>query len=128
MDAYAEAAHLYARRMTDIETRRGEGFSDEDAPYKRVARRVGISPGTMENALRKRLKSKAAWVRDILRSAYIKELSKEIGALENELEIARREEARSTDSEILEIEAVVQALRERLANVRHPSAPPKEGA
>ena len=129
MDAYADAAHLYARRLTNIEAERGEGDGKADAPYRRVARRLGISPGTMENALRKRLKSKAAWVRDVLRQAYLTELAKEIGALENELEIARREEARSSDSEILEIETVVASLREKLASLRTqlPAQTPTKG-
>lgn len=55
-----------------------------------VARRVGASPGTMENIRRMRVKNIPSWLMDRIRAEFVAVLQNEIRHLENEISIARK--------------------------------------
>lgn len=54
---------------------------------KNLARAVGVSPGTIENLQRGRLKTIAGWLRDALRARVIRELEAEVVRLQHEIAV-----------------------------------------
>lgn len=62
----------FARRLIEIEADR-QSVGREFAKH-RVARREGVPLGTLDNILRGRVKGVAAWVRDRLAAAVVREL------------------------------------------------------
>lgn len=61
---------------------------------KIVARRIGVSPGTLEGIRKGRTKGVREWVAERIRAAFIRELEAEIARLSHELQMAR---ARGSD-------------------------------
>ena len=102
---YVELASEWTRRLEDIEADR----SGVTIPTAReaVARRAEVSPGTLENLRKGRLKAIAVHVYDRLRAAVIRELENEVRSLEHELQILR---ATGVDPRENEIDAVVASL------------------
>lgn len=60
------------------------------AARRQVARTIGVSPGTIENLLRARLKTIAGWLRDALRNRVIQELEAEIVRIQHEIAVLRQ--------------------------------------
>ena len=75
-----------------------------------VARRLGVSPGTVENIRRGRTKGVRAWIADRVANAVIREIEAEIRGLSHELQIARQCGGRTGEGEINEIQADIAAL------------------
>ncbi len=87
------------------------GAENAEDARKEAASMAGVGHGTIENLLRKRVKTVAGWVRDRLRDAVIRGLQLEIQRLTHELEMARRSSARPDDDEILAAEAALETAR-----------------
>lgn len=98
-----------ARRLIEGEARRNSLGSDD--ARERVASRLGVAPGTLENLLRGRLKAVASYVRDRLRSAVIRQLEAEIQRLEHELAVARLGALGPTDDDVAQAEAALEKAR-----------------
>lgn len=115
--APVEIAEQLARRLEGIEQSR-TGLPLE-AARAALARRIGLPVGTLETLRRGRRKSLSDALRERLARAVVIELEREIGALTNELEMARalRRPDRADLGEIAEIEADLSALRARLSSV-----------
>jgi hypothetical protein len=88
-NALAEAAE--AKSLTDVlinqEHRR---VGDRQLARQRVARSLGVSPGTLENLQRSRLKKISGWLRDALRERVVRELESEVVRLQHEISVLRR--------------------------------------
>jgi len=101
-------ARDWTRRLERAEASR-TGLPIEDA-RKRVARRLGVLPGTLENIGKGRIKGIRNWVAQKIRQAVIREIEAEIARLQHELEMARRCGTR-LDSELVgEIETHLAAV------------------
>lgn len=107
MNAITLEAQALARRCLEMD----RGGGDKRA---RLARRAGISPGTVENSLKGRLKAKAAWVAALYREVLIRELEKEVAALEHELAVQRFAASRPDSDEIIAAVASLKAVRQTL--------------
>jgi hypothetical protein len=79
----------------------------------RLASRIGQSPGTLENLGRGRLKRTCAALVEGLRLEFCRAVSREIGRLQHELDMARA--AGLGDADMGEMETHLAALREILA-------------
>src|SRR3990167_4016477 len=86
--AYVERARSWARTLEDRE-RQGGAFTLTDA-REAVSHRTGVSPGTLENLRKNRLKAIAAHVYDSLRAGVIRALEAELRHLEHEITILRQ--------------------------------------
>lgn len=103
-----ERAAIFARRLVDIEADR-HGIGAELAKA-RIARREGVPASTLDNIVRGRVKQVAAWVRDRLAQAVVREIQQEINKLEHELQIARLSADQPRDADLLAAEtALAQA-------------------
>lgn len=90
MNALAEAteAQSLAKMLVKAESRRTG--HDLSVAQRNVARQVGVSPGTLENLMRARLKRVAGWLRDALRARVIQQLEAEIVRLQHELAVLKQ--------------------------------------
>lgn len=90
MNAIADiaTAQKLARTVEDAEARR-LGLPLGDA-RNRVAGRLGVAPGTLENIRRMRAKVIPSWLMARIRAEFITVLQREILHLENEIHIARQ--------------------------------------
>lgn len=79
-----------------------------------IARRLGATPGTLENVRKRRLKSPAKWLMDRLRGAVIRELEAEAIALEHEIHLLRQSGVDPRDNEIGAVVASLAAVRQAL--------------
>lgn len=111
MNATAEvfSAAADARRLIDGEKRRSGLLADE--ARERVASRLGVAPGTLENLLLGRLKGVASYLRDRLRSAVIRQIEAEIARLEHDLQMARLGALGPTDDDVAAAEAALEKAR-----------------
>lgn len=100
----------YTRAIEDIEARR-LGVRTIEA-RERVAGRIGVSPGTLENFRRLRTKIVPNWLMCRLRSELISILQSEIQRLEHEISIHRQTGADYRDDDLSAAEAQVVAARE----------------
>lgn len=78
---------------------------------KRVASRIGILPGTLENLSRDRLKGVREWVYARLHTALVAELKREIAAHTHELEKLERLGRIPGDGTYQEVVAGLEKLR-----------------
>jgi hypothetical protein len=102
---YVERARLWTRVLEDREAARIGEPVKEARP--RVARRVGVASGTLENLRNGRLKAVAVHVYERLRLAVERELTAEMQALEHELQLLRQS---GVDPRAAEVEEVVSYL------------------
>lgn len=86
--AYVDRARGWAKRLEDAEAARS-GMPVADA-RKAVARRLAMSPGTLENLRKGRLKAVAAHWYDTLRAGVIRELESELRHVQHEIAVARQ--------------------------------------
>lgn len=82
------AINKFARTLEDAEARR-LGIKTSDA-RTRVAGRLGVSPGTLENIRRLRTKIVPNWLMNKVRAEFVATLQLEIRRLEHEINIARQ--------------------------------------
>jgi transcriptional regulator with XRE-family HTH domain len=118
ISAPVEIAERLARRLEDTEqVRSGLPLP---AARQRLAARIGIAAGTLETLRRGRRKSLTDALSARLASAVVAELTKEIGALNHELELARSLGRRGGADlgEVAEIEADLASLRARMARLK----------
>ncbi len=105
-------ARDWARRLETKEAQRS-GLSLGVA-RKRVAGRLGILPGTLENLSRERIKGVRHWIFLALHEAVKAELKREMAAHEHELEILERLGRDASDTQVQAAMAGYDALRARL--------------
>ena len=86
--AYVEQARGWAKTLED--RARHDGAPSLTDARIAVSRRTGVSPGTLENLRKNRLKAIAAHVYDSLRGGVIRALEAELRHLEHELTILRQ--------------------------------------
>ena len=82
------AINKFARTLEDAEARR-LGIKTSDA-RTRVASRLGVSPGTLENIRRLRTKIVPNWLMNKVRAEFVSTLQLEIQRLEHEIHVARQ--------------------------------------
>lgn len=105
-------AQKWARRLEDGETRRSG--APLPAAREAVARRLGVTPGTLENLRNGRIKQVAAFVFERLRAVVETEIAAEINALEHELQVARATGLDPRSVEMAEVETALAKAREIL--------------
>lgn len=110
--AYLERARDWTKTLEDREAARS-GISLREVRPK-VARQIGVSPGTLENVRNGRLKAIAVHIYDRLRGAVIRELEAEIVRLEHELQILRTTGLDARDDEVAAVVASLAKAREAL--------------
>lgn len=106
----------FARRLIEIEADR-QSVGREFAKH-RVARREGVPLGTLDtldNILRGRVKGVAAWVRDRLAAAVVREIQQEMARLEHELQIARLTAEDAHDVDVAAAQAALAHARELIS-------------
>ncbi len=86
--AYVEQARGWAKTLED--RARHDGAPTITDARQAVSHRTGVSPGTLENLRKNRLKAVAAHVYDSLRGGVIRALEAELQHLEHELTILRQ--------------------------------------
>lgn len=108
-------------RQTAIGLERREqyrrGGTREEA-RERLARQMGLMPGTLFNLVRDRLKRLDDNLRERVVSYAIKEIEAEIGALEHELAMVRAVGGVPDDRKVSEIEALLERGQRLLSDVR----------
>ena len=82
------AINKFARTLEDAEARR-LGIKTSDA-RTRVAGRLGVSPGTLENIRRLRTKIVPNWLMNKVRAEFVSTLQLEVQRLEHEIHLARQ--------------------------------------
>jgi hypothetical protein len=107
MNAITLEAQALAKRCIELDRQDGDKRA-------RLARRAQVSPGTVENSLRGRLKAKAAWLVGVYQRVLITELEKEAAALAHEIETLRITASRPDSDEIFEAMASLQKVRQTL--------------
>jgi transcriptional regulator GlxA family with amidase domain len=114
------AAETNARHWLDfVETRDAARLGVERPLARaRLAQRIGQAPGTLENLGRGRLKRTCAALVEGLRLEFCRAVSREIGTLQHELDMARA--CGRSDADMGEIETHLAALREILARRKGP--------
>jgi hypothetical protein len=78
----------------------------------RVANRIGVAPGTLENLRRMRTKIVPNWLMNRLRAEFVLVLQSEIQRLEHEIHIARQTGADHRDDMLASAEAQLAAARQ----------------
>lgn len=103
----------YARRLED--NYRQRGLTREQARND-VARDLGVTPGTLENISRGRLKDplRLRGLAAILHGAVTRELEREVARLSHELEIHRQTGVDPRADEVVAAEAALVEAREAL--------------
>jgi hypothetical protein len=101
-------ARAEVRELEEREMRRGYKLPDA---RKRVAGRVGASPGTFRSLALGRLKKFDAALRDRIRALLIRELEQEVGRLAHEIETHKRAGARANSSAVGEAETHLEAAK-----------------
>ena len=112
MNAFSDVATVnrLARVIEDQEARRlGIPVASARA---RVANRIGVAPGTLENFRRLRTKVVPNWLMNRIRAEFIAVLQSEIQRLEHEIQIARQIGADHRDDLLASAENQLAAARE----------------
>ena len=110
-----DLARVWADRIERSEARR-HGVSLATA-RKRVADRLGIAPGTLENLSRDRLKGVRQWLFEALKAGVIAEIRREIAAHEHELVALAADPRGDAGGQVAEVLSSLDALRSRLNEV-----------
>lgn len=107
--AFMDTARAWGRALEDREAVRSS-VPIADA-RKRVARRTGISPGTLENLRNGRLKAIGAHVFERIREAVVADLNAEMARLEHELAMARTSGLDARDDDFAAAAAALEKAR-----------------
>ncbi len=99
---------LYERFEDREATRRGLSLLDV-RPI--IARVLGVSPGTLTNLKRKRLK-RSEYLKDAITSAFIRSLEAEVARITHEIELLRQGGSRADSDEIMEAERLLARAKE----------------
>ena len=112
MNAISDVATVnrLARVIEDQEARR-LGIPVTSA-RSRVANRIGVAPGTLENLRRLRTKIVPNWLMNRIRAEFIAVLQSEIQRLSHEIDIARQTGADHRDDLLASAETQLAAARE----------------
>lgn len=102
---------FWLTRLEDLETRDGSPLTVARA---RLARRLGVPLGTLENIKRGRSKGVRGWVESRLRDAVISALEAEVRTLSHEIDIARRTGLGPSEDQIREAETALEQARRLL--------------
>lgn len=103
------AINKFARTLEDAEARR-LGIKTSDA-RTRVAGRLGVSPGTLENIRRLRTKIVPNWLMNKVRAEFVATLQMEIQRLEHEIHIARQTGADYRDDALASAETQLASAK-----------------
>lgn len=107
--SFVDHARTWGRSLEEREAMRtGKTISEA---RRVVARKTGVSPGTLENLRNGRLKSIGAHFYERLRTAVIAELHAEIGRLEHEIEITRQAGLVTSGDEVAKAQAALETAR-----------------
>lgn len=114
MNAATDVATLnrFARALENAEAKR-IGASLPMA-RSRIASRLGVSPGTLENIRRLRTKIVPNWLMNKVRSELISVLQLEIRRLEHEVHLARQTGSNHRDGDLASAETSLATAREIL--------------
>ena len=112
MNAISDVATVnrLARVIEDQEARR-LGIPITSA-RSRVANRIGVAPGTLENLRRLRTKIVPSWMMNRIRAEFIAVLQSEIQRLEHEIQIARQTGTDHRDDLLASAETQLAAARQ----------------
>lgn len=113
--AEASEARNLAGILVDQEHRR---TGDRMVARRRVAQAIGVSPGTIENLQRSRLKKISGWLRDALRARVIRELESEIVRLQHEIAVLRQTGVDPRGDEMAAVRADLSAVLAALGRDR----------
>jgi hypothetical protein len=102
----------FARSLEDSEARR-LGITTSKARV-RVASRIGVSPGTLENLRRLRTKVVPNWLMNKVRAELVSVLQLEIQRLEHEVNVARQIGSNYRDDTLASAETQLAKARELL--------------
>lgn len=107
-------AHKWARTLEDAEAKRlGVPVTDVRPS---VARKLGISPGTLEGIRRFRTKIIPNWIMARIRLEFVALLQSEIRRLEHEIHIARQAGADHRDNDLAAAETQLCNAKKILEN------------
>lgn len=113
--AEASEARSLTMLLVDQQARR---TGNRITAREQVARSIGVSPGTVENLQRGRLKTIAGWLRDALRARVIRELEAEIARLQHEIAVLRQSGVDPRSDEMAAVRADLSAVLEVLGRDR----------
>lgn len=85
---------------------------------KRVASRIGVSPGTLENLHRDRIKGVRSWLMTKLRAAVLAELQREIEAHQHELATIALNPGCALAGAVQEVDEGLSRLKSMAAELR----------
>jgi len=114
MNAATDVATLnrFAKALENVEAKRiGSSLPTARA---RIAGRLGVSPGTLENIRRLRTKIVPNWLMNKVRSELISVLQLEIRRLEHEVHLARQTGSNHRDGDLASAETSLATAREIL--------------
>jgi len=114
MNAMSDVSRVnqFAKRLEDTEARR-LGIRTV-AARRRIASRIGVSPGTLENLRRLRTKVVPNWLMERIRAELVSVLQQEIQGLEHEVHVARQTGSNYRDDTLASAAAQLAAAREIL--------------
>ena len=110
--AYVERARGWARALED--RARHDGAPTLEEARTTVSRHTGVSPGTLENLRKNRLKAVSAHVYESLRRGVIRALEAELRHLEHQLHILRQTGAHPASDATSEVLANIALVRAAL--------------
>lgn len=115
MNAISDVSTLnrFARLVEKSEARQ-LGISEQQA-RTRIANRIGVSPGTLENIRRLRTKIVPNWLMNKVRLELVAVLQLEIQGLEHEVNLARKTGMDYRDDALVTAETQLAKAREALA-------------
>ena len=111
MNAFSDVATVnrLARAIEDREAKR-LGVPVTEA-RSRIANRIGVAPGTLENLRRLRTKIVPNWLMNRIRQEFVLVLQSEIQRLEHEIHIARQIGSNARDDLLASAQAQLEAAR-----------------
>lgn len=111
-ELYIDRVQSWTKALEEREQRRS-GTQVQTA-RQAIARRTGVSPGTLENIRNGRLKAIAAHVYDRLRAAVVADIEAELRHLQHELTIANQAGLDQRDDEVATAMAHLEKARQAL--------------
>lgn len=110
--AFLERARDWAEALEDDAAKRNGVPLSDARPM--VAREVGVSPGTLENLRKRRLKSLGAHIYDALQRATVRRLERELARIEHELQLLKQQGEDPRSGEVQAVLASREAVRQAL--------------